>query len=172
MCKTSFFQHMARRFLVTGVVLVLLACEGNNDMFREFRLKRLSPGIATEQEVRDIMGQPAQSWMQPDGSQTLVYPMGPMGVHTWMVTTGNGMVRKIDQVLTQDTFDKVLPGMTTDEVTRLLGKPRRIVPFEGSGQVVWDWRFRDALGEHFFNVHFEATSQRVKTTSYTDEIRN
>lgn len=168
----AYFQCIVGRFLVAGVALLLLACEGEVDMFREYRLKKLQPGIATEEQVRKIMGEPAAVWPNLDGSHTLEYPMGPQGIHTWMVMVSSaGMMRSLEQVLTDDKFAMISSGMDADTVRRLLGKPRSVVQFSHRNEEVWDWKFRDAHGERYFNVHFALATMMVRETSFSEDFR-
>jgi hypothetical protein len=158
------------RLTAACVAVMLLACDFNGDwMMRERNLIKLQIGIATEADVTKIMGQAEKVWHNADSTRTLVYPMGPEGVHTWMVNVSlNGILTEVNQVLTEDNFNKVNVGMTHDEISRLLGKPKSVVQFKRKGEEVWDWKYKNVYEERFFNVHFDISSGLVLKTSYSE----
>lgn len=159
---------------VLCVVMSLLACDFIGDMmFKEWRFQRLKAGTATESEVVHIMGDPDKVWLNSDNTHTLVYPLGPQGIHTWMVTVNaTGGVTQIEQVLTDEQFAKIVPGLDKDAVLRLIGRPRRIQTFPMSQEEVWDWRYRHVNEERFFNVHFNANTGVVVRTSFSEIMKN
>ncbi|RFU48059.1 hypothetical protein [Paraburkholderia sp. DHOC27] len=136
-------------------------------------LKDLTPGISTEEQVRNQMGKPETERVYTDGSKRLEYPRGPQGLNTYMVDIDrDGKLQAITQVLTAENFGKIRPGMTEDEVRRLLGKPGQIAVFPLKPETVWSWKWREGgvTEEAFFNVHFDQF-HKVYTTSRSDVIR-
>src|ERR1035441_5353156 len=84
----------------------------------------LKPGEARLEDVQALMGTPAMRWQDADGSVQLAYPRGPLGFDTFMVRLGpDGRLQSITNVLEQAGFARVRPGMTKDEVLRVLGPP-------------------------------------------------
>jgi outer membrane protein assembly factor BamE (lipoprotein component of BamABCDE complex) len=75
-----------------------------------------------------------------------------------MVDLGpDNVMRALRQVLTEDSFAKIRPGMHQDEVRKLIGKPGQTTPFPNLQEEVWSWRFEQSHGNPwFFNVHFAA----------------
>jgi len=145
--------------LLAGIVAAALpACDN-------VLLNGLKPGISTAYEVRDRMGAPAMEWQEADGSVTWEYPRTPEGVVNYMLVIGpDNVLREIRQVLTEDNFAKVRPGMSREEVRRLLGKPAHEVYFELKREVVWDWKTKIESGmDWYFNVHFDVGGRVVKT---------
>lgn len=133
--------------------------------------RRLTPGVSRDADVVAQMGAPAGEWQNADGSRTLEYPKGPAGPVTFMVTVGpDGVLRTIDQVLSEPWFARVRPGMTRDEVRRLLGRPGRRDVFDLKPEEVWDWRIEgQSAGERaHFHVHFDPAG-RVTGTSRSVE---
>jgi outer membrane protein assembly factor BamE (lipoprotein component of BamABCDE complex) len=136
-------------------------------------LKGLTPGVTTEAEIRDQMGKPDTERTFTDGSKRLEYPRGPQGLNTYMVDIGpDGKLQAITQVLTADNFAKIRPGMSEDEVRRLLGKPGEVAVYPLKPETVWSWKWREGgvTQEGFFNVHFDV-NHIVYTTSRSDVIR-
>lgn len=123
----------------------------------------LEPGIATEAEVRQLMGAPAATWETPEG-QVWAYPRGPMGWHTYLVRfSPRGALASIEQVLDEPHFAKIKVGeMTQDDVRHVIGPPFQTVAFPRRNEVAWDYRFRDLWGySTIFSVIFDQAG-RVK----------
>ena len=136
-------------------------------------LRGLTPGVTTEAQTRDQMGQPETERMFTDGSKRLEYPRGPQGLATYMIDIDpQGKLRAVTQVLTAENFAKIRQGMTEDEVRRLLGKPGEVAVYRLKPETVWSWKWNEGppAGEAYFNVHFNAEGI-VYTTSRSDIIR-
>jgi SmpA/OmlA family protein len=122
----------------------------------------LKPG-APEAEVRSVMGAPAMEFAQPDGSRDLVYPRGPLGTRTYMATLGaDGKLQGVRNVLSDDVFSAIKPGMTQEQVLRLIGPPRDKEHFARTSQTAWDWKYVDTWGyQSIFSVMFADADGRV-----------
>jgi outer membrane protein assembly factor BamE (lipoprotein component of BamABCDE complex) len=154
--------------LLVGALL-LFGCDKNGNPMQEFGLDKLEKGVSTEGDVRTVMGQPDTVRDETDGSRTLEYPKGPEGARTWMFTIDSaGKLRDYTQVLTEENFVHIAPGMSKDEVRRRLGRPRTVVPFPRMNEEVWDWRYLSGTKARLFNVHFDATTGKVTHTSSQD----
>jgi outer membrane protein assembly factor BamE (lipoprotein component of BamABCDE complex) len=104
------------------------------------------PG-ATESEILQTMGAPALELRDPDGSRHLAYPTGPFGLQTHMARIGpDGRLRALEQVLDDGRFHTIQPGMTREELLRLIGPPAETMRFDNLRQTSWDYRFRDTWG--------------------------
>jgi hypothetical protein len=104
------------------------------------------PG-ATAEEVVNAMGRPAVELRDPDGTRHLAYPSGPFGLQTHMARIGSdGRLRAVEQVLDDSRFNAIVPGMTSDELLRLIGPPWQRVYFANLRQTAWDYRYRDSWG--------------------------
>lgn len=139
-----------------------------------FNLQELKPGISTAEEVRSRLGSPTQEYRNADGTSTLEFSRQPSGVDCYMVTIGSDQImQKIDQVLTETNFAKVMTGMDREEVRRLLGAPGWKTMYPNSNEEVWDWRIRGTINteEAHFHVHFDPGTGLVKTTSRRIEPR-
>jgi hypothetical protein len=107
----------------------------------------LRPGVSTAEEAVRTMGPPALEIPNPDGSKSLAYPKGYYSGQTFMVRVGkDGLVQRIDQVLNEDHFYRIVPGITRDDVLRLIGPPIEVMDFARLQQTAWDYRYQDAWG--------------------------
>src|SRR5258707_1143225 len=90
----------------------------------------LSSGTPAPQ-VQERLGAPDSIAKNPDGSEIWAYPQGPLGRQTYMVTLGpDRSVREVRQVLSEPFFSRVSPGMSRDDVRKLLGKPGEVSFFD------------------------------------------
>jgi hypothetical protein len=124
----------------------------------------LKPGVDSEARVRAVMGEPAMKLANADGTTFLAYPHGPQGYDTFMARlASSGQLVSIDQVLDTKHFNAIVPGMSKDEVLRIIGPPRLEQPFPRQGELAWDYRFMDEWGfSSIFSVMFDAQDGRVK----------
>lgn len=133
-------------------------------------LKGLTPGVTTEAEIRNQMGKPETERTFTDGSKRLEYPRGPAGTNTYFVDIdANGKFVAVTQVLTAENIAKVRPGMTQDEVRRLLGKPTTIAEYPLKKERVWSWHWEEGgvTRDAMFNAHF-GPDGIVTTTSRSE----
>lgn len=140
---------------------LLPACDG-------LTLQELKPGVSTAAEVRSRMGNPAMEFRNDDGTVTWEYNRQPNGVECHMLTfDANQVLLKIEQVLTAENQAKVRPGMSKEEIRRLLGKPGKVEVFNNLQEEIWDWRVAGVMAteEAHFHVHFNLGDGLVKTTS-------
>lgn len=151
----------ARRFLAVGALAAALGgCAGYGGA-------GLMPGQATADDVLRVMGPPSLQWTDADGSRQFAYPRGPAGVHTFMAHIGpDGRLQRLDNVLDEDGFARIAPGMTPAQVLRQLGPPQpRTVYFKARDERVWEWRYCDAWAQLArFNVLFDAGREVVRST--------
>ena len=123
---------------VLAVLTLLAGCD-------EQRIRELEEGVSTEQDVRARFGEPEQVWQEADGSRTLEYNRQPAGRRNYMITIGtDGKMSALRQVLAPHHFAKVQPGMTQEQVRRLLGKPAKVTPYELKRESHADWRYLEA----------------------------
>lgn len=161
-------KRLFRTILLLGTALLAFGCDKQGNPIQEFGLDKLAKGISSESDVRMVMGQPDTVWEEEDGSRTLEYPKGPEGARTWVfMIDKTGKMQDYKQVLTEENFARIKPGMSKDEVRRMLGKPRTVVQFKRKNEEAWDWRYLPVPGNspRLFNVHFDMTSGKVTGTS-------
>ncbi len=95
------------------------------------------------------MGAPEREYAS-QGLQKLHYPRGPAGSHTYFVyLDGNDRVVRWEQVLTEERFDTVRPGMTKDEVLDLLGVPSVTNGLGRNRGYVWHYRYETPFCKSF-----------------------
>ncbi|NCT85170.1 MAG: outer membrane protein assembly factor BamE [Comamonadaceae bacterium] len=119
---------------------------------------RLQPGSSREADVVALYGQAQRVWPEADGGRTLEYSSQPMGRHAYMVRLGaDGRLLDVVDGLAPAGRARIQPGMTPEQVSRLLGRERSRVFFSNSGEDVWDWTVEpDQAGYGLrFNVHFK-----------------
>ena len=132
----------------------------------------ITPGVTTEAELRAKLGAPGMSWNEPDGGRQLEYSGQPMGTFCHMVfIAADGKVREVRQVFTEANFALVVPGMTQDEVRRLLGRPEEIVRYHFKpDEEEWSWRIEETTEKWvYFNAYFGRDGRLLrahKTTIY------
>jgi hypothetical protein len=125
--------------------------------FDALHFARLKPGSANAAEVRERLGAAAAEWANEDGGATWEYPRGPEGTRCWMLTLdARGVLRTVEQVLTEENFARIETGWSAERVRRLLGRPATEMKFPRKPEVVWDWRIEAALpgNRAWFHVHF------------------
>ena len=93
-----------------------------------------------------------------------------------MVRIGaDGKVKEVNQVLTDDQLQKIVPGKTTRaEVRQLLGRPMEEQMYMPG--MTWTWRFkRSGIQRGLLVVVFDANGavkERIATIDPTDGDRN
>jgi hypothetical protein len=130
----------------------------------------LSPSIppgASKADVEAALGKPVDVVNAPGGEVVWQYPRGPVGQTTYMVAFGaDGRAKGLTQALTWENFAGLRPGMTRDEVRLVLGRPGGTVTYRNLGEEVWSYRYQIPVSTNrIFNVHFDAATGRVRSTS-------
>lgn len=145
-------------------LLMLQACD-------QIAMHELKPGVSSVVEVRDRLGPAGQEWRNDDGSTVLEYSRQPEGTECFMLTIGSdGILQRIDQVLVDANFARIRPGMSGDEVRRILGKPAARHTYALRNETLWEWRIGqdNPMAEPlFFNVSFDASGKVIGTGRHT-----
>ena len=152
-----------RTLALIAIVLLAQACAN---------FAGISPGTPAQQ-IQSRFGAPGTVWKSPDGTEVWEYPLGPVGVQTYMIAMGsNQAVREVRQVLSAEYLDKVQTGMSRDEVRRLIGKPGETAYFAARDEEVLTWRIQEF---HFryrrFHALFDRTTGILRSTITIDEER-
>lgn len=161
-------MFVARCVMASAMALILAGCSS-------YAGRDLVTGTSTEAEVVAQMGIPAASWKATDGSLQLAYPRGPEGPHTFMAFFApDGRLLRIENVLNERYFAKIAPGLSQEDVLRLIGppQPQWTAFFGARNELVWEWRYCDNGGQlALFDVLFDGTTQRVRSTMSRPDYR-
>jgi outer membrane protein assembly factor BamE (lipoprotein component of BamABCDE complex) len=129
--------RMDARPLIASTFLALFALSGCGD----YRV--VKPGQSDMERVRLAMGRPTDIRFSETGEEIWEYAKAPMGQQTYVVRfEKDGVVKRVDQVLTAETIDRIAVGRSTKpEVRDLLGRPGDVSFFNGREH--WEWPIRD-----------------------------
>lgn len=148
------------------------------------RIAELEEGVATEADVRARFGEPEKIWNAADmagtplpglaaaqGARTFEYNRQPQGQVNYMITIGaDGKMSALRQVLTPQNFARVLPGMSMEQVRKMLGKPMKITPYALKQQTHYDWRYLNPPSTAMiFSVVFDQDLKVVSSGSVLEE---
>ncbi len=157
---------LAKRTALLAALLAMLAgCDPQ-------RIEKLEEGVSTEVDVRKQFGDPVTVTAEADGSRTMDYPRQPEGWTNYVIKIGpDGKMSSLRQLLTPDNFARIQPGLGTQEVRNILGRPAKQQRFDLKKEEVWDWRFKkDGNESKMFSVTFNADG-KVTTTGVGDDPR-
>jgi hypothetical protein len=173
-----------RLFAIMGLLSLFLGLLGCDQK----RIEKLEEGVSTETDVRAQFGEPEKIWSAADmaslplmgssaraalepGAKTFEYSRQPEGMANYMITIGpNGTMTALRQVLTPQNFSAVLPGMSMEQVRKMLGRPMKVTPFALSQQTHYDWRYLQAPNTPMiFTVVFDNDLRVVRTASAEEE---
>lgn len=103
----------------------------------------LQPGKSTAAEVEALMGPPAERRVSAEGGSVAYFTRGPLGRHTYAATYGpDGVLRSIEQVLTYENANKLVPGTTTrQQVRELFGPPGEVSRLPRQQREVWEYKW-------------------------------
>ena len=151
------------------------------------RIKELEEGVSLEADVRARFGEPEKIWEARDmaslpfpgaaaepGARTLEYNRQPAGNSNYMITIGpDGRMTALRQVLTPQNFAKVLPGMSMEQVRKMLGKPMKVTPYTLKRETHYDWRYLNPPNTAMiFTVVFDPDLRVLGTASADEESIN
>jgi outer membrane protein assembly factor BamE (lipoprotein component of BamABCDE complex) len=130
----------------------------------------IPPG-ASKSEVEAALGKPVDVITAPGGEVVWQYPRGPMGQFTYMVAFGpDGRAKGLTQALTWENFAGIRPGMTREEIRLRFGRPATVITYRNLREEVWTYRYQiPAATNRLFNVHFDAATGLVRTTSEQED---
>jgi SmpA / OmlA family len=181
--RASVAAVFCRGFVAMGLMSVLLGLFGCDAK----KISELEEGVALEADVRARFGEPEKVWNAADlaslplpaatlavlaepGARTFEYNRQPAGNVNYMITIGaDGKMSALRQVLNPQNFARVLPGMSMEQVRKLLGKPMKITPFALQQASHYDWRYLNPPSTaRIFTVVFDR-DLRVLSTGSVDE---
>jgi outer membrane protein assembly factor BamE (lipoprotein component of BamABCDE complex) len=135
------------------------------------RVAQLEEGVSTEVDVRKQFGDPVTVTVLPDGSRVLDYPRQPEGWTNYVIRIGpDGKMSSLRQLLNDDNFARVQPGMGAQQVRDLLGRPAEQKRYELKNEEVWSWRYKPVNESRLFSVTF-GPDGKVSATAKGDDPR-
>jgi hypothetical protein len=148
------------RWLPAAVLCaVLTSASGLTGCASALPARTLSPGVSLRADVIASQGTPTRVWPEADGGSTLEYATQPFGTTCFMFRLdARGVVLEFHDALQPGARWRVQAGMTSEQVSRMLGRERRRESYAFSGEEVWDWNVTpESAGDGLrFNVHFVA----------------
>lgn len=138
-----------------------------------FAQRELKPGVSTKADVTKYMGKPEMMWAEDNGSEQWQFVRGPLGDSTYMVDfDADGKFKGMRNVLTDEYFAKVKPGMAGEDVRRLLGKPSEVLTLDLKKETVWRYRHTaDQQQVMMFDVHLSPEGKVIETGKSKDPKR-
>jgi hypothetical protein len=101
----------------------------------------LQPGTPIA-DARGVLGGPTGEFPLPDGGTRLEFARGSFGRQTYMLDfDAQGRLVKSDQVLDEEHFATVVPGLSADEVRMRIGRPAHIFNVGWQRLTVWNYRW-------------------------------
>ncbi len=182
-----FSGFSTRTIAAMGLLSFFLALTGCDQQ----RISELEEGVATEADVRARFGEPEKIWDAADmastplprttlgvvaapGARTFEYNRQPAGNVNYMITIGpDGKMSSLRQVLSPQNFKLIIPGMSVEQVRKLLGKPMKITPYALKRQTEYDWRYLSSPNvPYIFTTVFDADLRVVSTGSAEEALVN
>lgn len=151
-----------RAIVIMGLfstILTLVGCD-------RVATGELQEGQSTVADLKLKMGEPASVNREGD-KEIWEYPLGPEGTRTYMMTVNaQGTVEKIDQVLVDANFKRIVPGMTITEVRRILGRNSKEQRFGMTpNELTHKYKFNTGSEDQYFDVTYNSDG-RVKEVGY------
>lgn len=110
------------------------------------------------------LGQPEREYRLEDVT-VLHFPRGPAGSHTYFVYVDkDDRVLRWEQVLTEARFNTIQPGMTSEQVIKVLGVTRISHDLGRQRGYVWHYRYENSECKSFV-IEF-AADDAVRSTGY------
>src|SRR5262249_20291876 len=107
---------------------------------------------------------PAERISASNGESVWFYPRQPFGRQMYAVRLGaDGVVRGVEQRLTVENVNKLVPGTPAAVVRELLGPPWRVAHLARLQREVWEYTIYNrnaSLDEYFLYVQFEGGAVR------------
>jgi outer membrane protein assembly factor BamE (lipoprotein component of BamABCDE complex) len=147
--------------------LLLAACA-----WLQFEPTSVVPGDTQDDVVRK-MGSPTAVYTMPDGRPRMEYNHMPEGRKTYMIDfDDSGHVTHWEQVLDEQHFAAIVPGMHSTDVLRLIGPPseRGAYARPEPGRT-WSYRYEVYPRCQLFQVALDARTDEVVAAYYPPDRR-
>ena len=121
-------------------------------------------GLSREQVIAQ-MGNPYPAPADLSQAQRLDFPRGPFGKHTYSLQfDAEGKVISYKQLLNEENFRQITPGMDVSEVVDRIGMSRDQFGLARNRGYVWNFRYITPLCQ-WFQIEFTAEN-KVRSTGY------
>jgi hypothetical protein len=164
------FQRAVKQFLIASTLSLLAITAVGLSGCDYVAQKELQVGASSKDDVLVKMGKPTMIWEEKDGSALYEYPRGPEGHVTYMVKiAADGKYMGMDNILIESNFNKVVAGMTRDDIRRQLGKPTETSILQLKKEEMWTWRYmRNNSESRRFHVMMDPEGKVIRT-EYSDD---
>lgn len=154
----SFFQTKVSAILiVVASTVLLLGCTTYAPSPRLI-------GMSQEQVVA-VLGTPYPTPVDLSQAKRLDFPRGPHGKHTYSVLfDAEGKATGFRQLLTEENFREIRPGMDVSAVIELIGISRDTFGLARNRGYVWNFRYITPLCR-WFQIEFTA-EHKVRSSGY------
>ena len=154
-----------RRLSLVALATLLAGCA-----LGPYSPRGVPPG-ASREEVLRIMGPPTATYAMPDGHARLEYNRMPAGRQTFMVDLdAAGHMARWENVLDENHFATIQPGMTAAEVLRLIGPPTFTSLYQRPAPgFTWNYRFETIQRCIVFQLDFNAATGKVLEGAYPSD---
>jgi hypothetical protein len=112
-------------------------------------------------EVVARLGQPTGVYRLPDGGERLQYSLQPLGRTAWAVDLdGAGRVASTRQVLSEENFERIVPGQwTREDIQREFGPPALIDRVASWNGPVMTYRWSDVANTRMqYSIYLDANN--------------
>ena len=148
-------RHVTIVLLLFGILL-LSACAGygpNNGMIG-----------SSKEHIIQHLGKPTTELQTPEGA-VMIFSKGPRGKETFFIyLDSNGVMHRWAQVLDENHFDRIRPGMTPDQVIEIIGESKDRFGLARGRGYVWNYRYINPFC-FWFQIEF-AADNTVRSTGY------
>jgi outer membrane protein assembly factor BamE (lipoprotein component of BamABCDE complex) len=154
-----------RRLSVVALATLLAACA-----LGPYSPRGVPPGAAREEVLR-IMGPPTATYAMSDGHVRIEYNRMPAGRQTFMVDLdATGHMAHWENVLDENHFNAIQPGMTAADVLRLIGPPTFTSLYaRPEPGFTWNYRFETIQRCIVFQLDFSAATGKVLEGAYPSD---
>jgi len=133
------------KLIAAVIVLTISGCASFNG-------RGLVPGQSTTNDVEVLMGVPAERIKLAGGDTILYYPRQPMGRMTYAARMSpEGVLRSIDQLLTEQNIARLVGGTTTrGQAREIVGPPWRTSRLDRQQREVWEYTMFNFVQDPYF----------------------
>lgn len=150
--------HLSGRLAIAAMALLMTGC-------MTYAPSNAFIGLSRSETISRL-GQPNPMPPDLESARRLDFPRGPFGKHTYSVYFDErGKVSGFRQLLSEENFAKVVPGMDAGEVVSLIGISKDKFMLARNRGYVWNYRYETPLC-FWFQIEF-TLEDKVRSTGYS-----